>query len=246
MKILLVAPGMGTGTGGSDTRHLVGGIGHSAPLDTIPEIRALTSMHRVTVLNGTVTAQDVYNACRQEQRDIIHFAAHSDEYKVLLSGDETLDAEDIAQIARIARCRLVFFNSCRSARLATYAVAHGVQFAIATTVDIPDREAWKTPLSFYGYLHEQMAAVQDPLKVDIPAAFRGAVNGEGTYMLLTSIQRQSEIADLAAKMYQWRIETETETHAWRRRQQRMMILFFLQAAAGWFVLLILTVLHWWV
>lgn len=198
MRVLLVAPDV---SGGAGER----GLGGYLPLDTIPEIRSITGMHRVTVLNGKVTAQDLDAACRGNAYDIIHFATHSNEQIVQLSAPaggppETLDADDIIRLARLCSCRLIFFNSCLSARLAAYAVAHGVPYAIATTIALSDREAWKTPLAFYEYLKEQMQAVHDPAAVNIPAAFEQAANGDGTYALLQARRQPSETAAVVAEI----------------------------------------------
>lgn len=237
MRVLLIAPET---SGKEGPRHLV--TTNVYGLNVTPEIRTITGMHRVTVLNGIVTAQDVYAACRGETRDVIHFATHSDEEHVLLSDGETLDAEDVAQIARMAHCRVLFFNSCRSAKLAAFAVGHGVPYAIATTVDLPDKDAWKTALSFYEYLREQMLQVHDPALVDIPLAFRQAVNGDGTYMLLTSIRRISEIADFLAEFQRVQAQQDADTQAWRKAQRRMTRYLAWQAAVMWLVLITMALL----
>lgn len=166
-------------------------------LDTRREIRAMSSRHSVTLLQGQVTGDDVQTAVTAQPYDAIHFATHSDEYHIALSNGETLDADDLVRLARLSGCRLLFFNSCRSGRLATIATGKGIAYAIATTIDVPDNMAWKMPLSFYEFLYDQEEA---GLVVDIPAAYRRSANGSGTYMLLGDLQRQAEIADLMTEV----------------------------------------------
>lgn len=197
-------------------------------------------MHRVSVLSGTVTVQDVYSACQGETYDILHFAGHSDEERIELSGGENLNDEDIRRLIELGSFRLLFFNSCRSARLAAFAVSHGAPYAIATTIDLPDRDAWKAALTFYEHCRAQMAQVKDAKQVDLPAAFRAAVNGDGAYMMLMSIQRQTEIGELMAQMERWRQKQDIETNAWRAGQRRIATYLALQAGAGWLVLLVMT------
>lgn len=154
-------------------------------LNAIPEIRTLSDMHQVSVLNGTVTVAHVYDAVRHGARDVIHFATHSTPDLIQLS-DGALAPEDVAQIARIAGAKLVFFNSCMSGRHAAYAVSHGVAYAIHANVDLIDAEAWRTPLAFYEALADQI----DNNTIDFAAAFAQADNGNGTYGLSIAVSNQ--------------------------------------------------------
>lgn len=186
MRILLVAPDSGAG----GIRHIEAG---PARLDQIPEIRALTRMHRVTVLSGPVTEDDVFDACQRDPYDIIHFASHSDEERVYLSGSEDLAPARLEQLIGLSGCRLMFFNSCKSARLAALMVRAGLHYAIATTVELPDAEAWQTVLGFYTQCKRQMMQVKEPKLVDIPTAFGMAIGSDGTYMLLQAAHPQSQL-----------------------------------------------------
>lgn len=157
LRILLVAPALG--------------------LHTTPEVRDLSSVHRVTVLSDAVTSRDVYQAARGGY-DVIHYSTHSNETHVELSGETLLDT-DLLQIARISGAKLVYFSSCFAGRLAHYLVGHGVPVVIHTNTALPDADAWKFPLGFY--------AAVDRLGNGKPAtyvkAFAEAGDGEGLYGL---------------------------------------------------------------
>lgn len=138
MRILLIAP---TQSGQ-----------YMPQLETFPEIKAIVSNHNANLLIDHVTKQDVYDAVRSNSYDIIHFACHSDGDKLLLNDKESLSREECSQIARTANARLIFFNGCDSAGLASYAVRHGIELAIFTTSKLVDRIAWQMPNTFYSLL----------------------------------------------------------------------------------------------
>jgi len=145
-------------------------------LHTIPEVRLIQSFHHTSTLNGEVTAADVYQCARETAFDIIHFATHGGPEGVQLSGGAILTAEDIAQVARLKETPELFFNSCNSGRLASYAVRHGVRTAICAEVDILDSQAWKLPLAYYSTRRNGHAG--DPI-----GAYIMADSGDGDYSL---------------------------------------------------------------
>jgi hypothetical protein len=129
-----------------------------------------------TVLNGHVTRQNVYDACRNAHYNAIHFAGHSTPEVVQLSAGDTLDADSVAQLARMAHAELLIFNSCDSARLASYAVRHGVDYAIASTIKLDDTAAWSFAVAFF-------RALANGAWRDILGAFLRADGGDGDYAL---------------------------------------------------------------
>ena len=145
-------------------------------LNTIPEVRLIQTWHHTSTLNGTVTAEDVYQAARETRFDIIHFATHGGPDGVALSGGSLLTAEDIAQVARLKETPELFFNACSTGKLAAYAVRHGVRTAICAEVDILDNQAWKLPLAFYSTRRNGHAG--DPI-----GAYIMADSGDGDYAL---------------------------------------------------------------
>jgi hypothetical protein len=106
----------------------------------------------MSVLDGVVTVDDIYQACRETAFDIIHYATHSGPEGVQLSNGVVFGPEGIASVARLKETPCIFFNSCNSSKLAAYAVRHGVRYAVHTNVAIADNEAWKAAVSFYGAL----------------------------------------------------------------------------------------------
>lgn len=143
-------------------------------LNTIPEVRQIQRLHHMSVLHGLVTPADIYQCARETAFSIIHFACHSGPDGVVLSNGVILQAEDIAQIARLKRTKTLFFNSCEAGRLAGYAVWHGVRYAIHSKVALPDDDAWKMPLAFYESLTNGHAGA-------IMEAYRNADSGDGEY-----------------------------------------------------------------
>lgn len=194
-------------------------------VNSIPEVRTITALLRVTVLNGTVTAQDIYSEARHGKYSVLHFVTHSEDYAVHLSNGETLSPEDVAQIARLCGAQLIMFNSCRSGVMAAYAVAHDVPCAIYCNVELLEREAWKLPLAFYSLLAEQAAELG---VIDIPGAFNGADTGEGLYGLLVRIDQFTPVAKLAAELGEQRsklVQIETALHRMTQLAALMLLLW---------------------
>lgn len=169
MNILLIAPNMST-------------------IDTIPEIRTITALHKTHVLNGNVTAQDIYAAVSNNEYDALHFATHiKDDPKlldeILLSNGETLDLNSATRFARLANAKLVMFNICLAARFATYMVRNRIPCVVYTTVAIEDRSAWELPCAFYEQCKRAEKAGQ---VIDFRAIFDLVDDGDGTYGILNS------------------------------------------------------------
>lgn len=154
-------------------------------INAIPEIRAIAGLHRVFPLNGHVSLRDVYDAARDDKYDVIHFALHSNTDALRLNGD-TIRPEDVAQIARLAHAHLIVINSCYSGRHASYAVEHGVDFAIYSNVEVHDDEAWKFPVALYEFLHDQIVTLA---AVNYAKAFHDASNGDGQYGITSAYDR---------------------------------------------------------
>lgn len=164
-------------------------------IDTLPEIRSIQRRHHMSILGGVVKPQDIYDACRDTRFDVHHYATHSGPQGALLSEGVLFTAEDIAQVARMKDTETIFFNSCESGRLASYAVRHGVRYAIHTNIDLLDGDAWKPAMTFYGYLENGHSR-------DIVGAFVVADSGDGDYGLQISppyildLQKQASAAIL--------------------------------------------------
>lgn len=153
-------------------------------LETLPEIRAIVANHHTNLLIKDVTVQDIYDAVRSSSYDVIHFAAHSDANMLRINDTETIDKEQCAQIARSANARLIFFNGCNSSGLASYAVRHGVEYAIFTSDKLEDREAWQMPNTFYNILSAPDKSIVD--------AYVKSDGGEGLYGLLVAPDRMAD------------------------------------------------------
>ena len=157
-----------------------------------PEIRSLTSLHRVHVLSGPVTSGDVLEAARRGA-DLIHFATHGSNDGIQLTNGEMVSVDAIAQIIRLAGAKAAVFNACESGRLANYAVNHGCDYAIYHVGLLHDPDAWRMAVVFYEELSDQVAAGE----ADIPEAFAQADPGNGFYGLAVSsdlLRRRNRIA----------------------------------------------------
>ena len=175
MKILIIAP------------DLVG-------VDAITEVRRIQQWHDVGTLYGTVTVDDIYRAVQEKAFDVLHFATHGDPDGVQLSGGVLLDVETIAQFLRLRETRGVFFSSCETGRLASYAVNHGATWAISSEVDLSDADAWKLAAAFYSHQRNGNAK-------NFVGAWRLSDSGDGDYSLvvapswLDDLQRRAALAD---------------------------------------------------
>lgn len=202
-------------------------------VNSIPEVRTITALLRVTVLNGTVTASDIYSEARHGKYHVLHFVTHSEDYIVQLSNGETLSPDDVAQIARLCSAQLIMFNSCRSGLMAAYAVAHDVPYAIHCNVELKEREAWKLPLAFYTLLAEQRTVDTPTAPLDIPAAFYGADTREGLYGLMMRIEQFTATAKLMLDIADQREKLgRIETTLGRMTQFAMMLLIMWLCGGG--------------
>lgn len=175
-------------------------------LNSIPEIRMLSSIHKVQVLSGNVTSQDVFQAARASHVDVIHFATHGGPDGVTLSSVEysesgiankivnTLSPEDIVQIAKLSKAKLLFFNACNTGKLASYATRRGIEYAISANEEVTEEDAWKFPLTFYEFIGTQPEHNGD---INFALTFDRAEGGDGLYSfsinLTEYLARPSEI-----------------------------------------------------
>lgn len=176
MKVLLIAPNHKT-------------------LDQIPEIRQLTSLHRTTVLNGDITVQDIFDEVRDYEYDIIHFATHlvSDEHDAMyINEEETLNLVDTENILKLGKSKLVFFNFCNSARFATYVTNRGIPCAIYTTIEIPDKLAWRFPIAFY----EQLKRKEGDKIFSLLDVYESSAPSDGTYGWVAGTQYYRDVFGL--------------------------------------------------
>lgn len=134
MKLLLIAP---------DQPNLL----------LVPEVREITSTHHAVVLNGKVTARDVFDACKQSGGfKAIHFAGHGSDEGLELSNGEILSPKELGQLCRMAKIEIIFLNACHTGVPASYATRHGARYAIYGIRELDDGSAWQMPLAFYNAL----------------------------------------------------------------------------------------------
>lgn len=145
-------------------------------IDSIVEVRRLQMWHDISILNGTVTIEDVYRACQEKAFDVLHFASHGGPDGVMLSNGVLLTTEDIAQALRLRETKGLFLSACQTGRVGSYAVSHGAQWAISSEVDLPDETAWKLAAAFYGHQRNGHSK-------DFVGAYLLSDSGDGEYAL---------------------------------------------------------------
>lgn len=121
------------------------------------DIATLTSLGEFTVLSNGATVRKVYELCRRERFQVLHFVTNTapalDEAgrfkRVIMLHDEELTVQDLIQLSSAAGNAGLVLNTCASAGLAVEAVRGGVPWTLFTTVDIPVEDAWLGPEQFY-------------------------------------------------------------------------------------------------
>lgn len=145
-------------------------------LNTRREVRQIQRKHHMSILDGAVTPEDIYQAVRETAFDIHHYATDSGPEGVALSDGVIFGPDEIAGVARIKETPCLFFNSCNSGRLAAYAVRHGVRYAVHTNIELADADAWKPAVGFY-------ESLQNGHGKDYVGAYIVADSGDGDYGL---------------------------------------------------------------
>jgi hypothetical protein len=136
--------------------------------------------HNVYALTGdAVTKDTIFRTLEYWRGNVIDYAAHSDADAVYLSDGGELHDKDIAAINRMSRARINFFNSCHSARLAHYSVAHGCDFAMFSTIEVDDPTSYQRSIAFYNALPDREDGAYSV--ADLLAAFVVADPGDGTF-----------------------------------------------------------------
>jgi hypothetical protein len=162
-----------------------------AGIDAIAEVRQLQAWHDIAILHGSVTVGDVYRALQEKQYDSVYFASHGGPQGIQLSNNAIMTAEDIAQACRQKEVRGVFLSACTTGRLASYAVRHGLTWAISSEVELSDDAAWKLAAAFYGQQRNGHAK-------DFVGAYLMADSGDGEYALHISPTWVQDVQKAAA------------------------------------------------
>lgn len=167
MRVLLIAP-------------------NQSGIDSIPEIRNISELHRTFVLNGHVTCKDVYAAAKSGNFDAIHFATHlvneDNRLKTLaLSASEVLTLDDVVQVVKLAKASLVFFNLCLAARFGSYISRRTNASCVYTTIELEDAEAWKLPLGFYEETAKQEILAKTQVVFNYKDVFDSVDDESGIY-----------------------------------------------------------------
>lgn len=115
------------------------------------EIDAIAPNHDTDIISGVVTQARIAVRSSGQHYDIIHFVAHGDESGIALS-DGTMAPEDILQLARHTRVKLVFFNACKSTIPGQLLIDTGVPAAVVHNKAVLDKNALRLATYFYAEL----------------------------------------------------------------------------------------------
>jgi hypothetical protein len=144
-------------------------------LNTHPEVLAVQRAGRT---QRAQTLADVYEITKDQEFDIIHIAAHGDDTGIQLDS-QFLGMDILARIAKKVRAKLVYFNSCNSARLGQYLIDNGVPATIMTSTAVDDtQDAW----TIAGYFYNEVFRNNGDLK----RAYQVAKPDNGTLIWLSN------------------------------------------------------------
>lgn len=115
------------------------------------EIDAIAPNHDTDIIAGAVTQARIAVRSSGQHYDIIHFVAHGDESGIALT-DGTMAPEDILQLARHTRVKLVFFNACKSTIPGQLLIDTGVPAAVVHNKAVLDKNALRLATYFYAEL----------------------------------------------------------------------------------------------
>lgn len=202
LKILLIVPDLG--------------------LRTDQEIEWIQRTFHTETLAGDVTPARIFEHVTGEHYDVVHIGAHGNEDGVELSNGTMLSMFELQRLARTVEAKLVYLNSCSSARLAQYMVDQGVPAVIATTYKIQDLTAWSVATAFYRWLASD---------TDFYRAYEAAKPSDGTVSFYSngnfiSRQIQPVLAELASSKAE-------------RSQLRDQVRFLLYGQIGTWILILI-------
>lgn len=226
MKVLLVAP--------------------ATNLDVIPEIRTISSQHTTFLLNGTVTAEDVYDAVSSQEFDIIHFASHqaaneSTLDRIQLSNNDYLDLPSISRVVKLGKAKLVILSICQGSRIAVYLINQKIPNVLFATTAIEDHIAWQLMSAFYSVLKRYEI---EGKQIDYHEIFKSVDSGDGQYGMMVSIDLYKNVLnDIRTSIAQIdnRV-TQLDKHIVKQSQYMTMtkillLLWIIQIAANIYTLL---------
>ena len=158
-----------------------------------PEIDTLYPLgYNVQPIQGQVTRERIFAAIRDREFDVIHYAGHSGELGIELSGSVILEAAGLVQIARGVKAKLIFLNGCANIQVGQVLVDEHIPFVICTLSNIDNMMARETAQLFYAHLAETG---------DIRAAFNlSKPPVKGAYAMLTNGTVDVSLAPIIEKL----------------------------------------------
>lgn len=127
MRILLVSPATGLAYAAEEVQAVVN-----------------TSGLSVRLLQGTVSERDIIEALRQQRYDCLWLATHGNRDGVLLSNQAMLSTSALTALVRSHAIPFVFLNTCDGINTAMQVNQEAQADVIATVMEVPDTEAYRT------------------------------------------------------------------------------------------------------
>lgn len=170
MRILLVAPSTGLAYAAEEVQSVVNTAGLS-----------------VRLLQGTVAERDVIEALRQRSYDCLWLATHGNRDGVLLSNNAMLSTSALTALVRSHAIPFVFLNTCESLNTAMQINGEAQADVVATVVEVPDAEAYRTG-ALLAYHLGKGETTQDAYEASKPG-------GNRTYVYLSKGTRNRQTND---------------------------------------------------
>jgi hypothetical protein len=127
MRVLIVAPSTGLAYAAEEVQAVVNTAGLS-----------------VRLLQGSVSERDVIETLRQRAYDCLWLATHGNRDGVLLSNNATLSTSALTALVRSHAIPFVFLNTCESLQTAMQINQEAQADVVATVLEVPDAEAYRT------------------------------------------------------------------------------------------------------
>jgi hypothetical protein len=182
MRVLLVAPSTGLAYAAEEVQAVVNTAGLS-----------------VRLLQGSVNERDVIEALRQRVYDCLWLATHGNRDGVLLSDGALLSTSALTALVRSHAIPFVFLNTCESLQTAMQINQEAQADVVATVLEVPDAEAYRTG-ALLAYHLGKGEATRDAYEASKPG-------GNRTYVYLGKSTRSRQTDGDAPTPIEHRVST---------------------------------------
>lgn len=128
-------------------------------LKTDNEVFDITNYVHSTFLTGQLTLRKIFQSIGRQNFNFITIISHMNPYLIQIrksdglekGPEEVMKESDLLMLCDLTRADTLFLNGCESSRLANYCFLNSntLKYAIHSTLDIYEHDAWKFPLQFF-------------------------------------------------------------------------------------------------